>query len=164
MAIETAIDAITYSLVGGALLVAAFWDVKTRRIPNQISLFLIALFVGTTAARILQGSDPVETVFLPLAGGAAVFAGTFFLFWRGYLGGGDAKLLTVLALFTPFSLILPMLWIMAVAGGVLALTTLIWTRIKDRKVTVPYGVAITIAGLWVCLQEVALVTTLTANA
>ena len=157
MAAEATVNLVTYGLLGGTLLLAAGWDIQTRRIPNQISLFLIALFVGTKAGHLVYGADIVSAVIFPMAGAIAVFTATLILFRFGLLGGGDAKLLSTLSLFTPLPLILPMLWIMAVSGGLLALVTFIWSRLGSTPKTVPYGVAIMLAGLWVCSQTLTFV-------
>ena len=75
------------------LAVIAYGDIRRRRIPNALCVVVAALgMVRISAAR-----DALTAGYTLLAA-AAVFAGTFLLFWRGVIGGGDAKLITAIAL------------------------------------------------------------------
>jgi prepilin peptidase CpaA len=83
------------------------------------------------------------------------------LFAFDVLGGGDVKLLSAIALWAGWSLMLPLLFITSVAGAVLAIILLAVRRFAPRNVPqgrwyrrlvargegVPYGIAIAIAGL-----------------
>jgi len=71
----------------GILAIIAYGDLRRRRIPNELSLAIAIL--GLT--RMLLGDDAVAAG-PTLAAAAAVFVAAFLLFWRGILGGGDAKL------------------------------------------------------------------------
>ena len=59
-----------------------------------------------------------------LVAGAVVFAGGFFLFSRGVLGGGDAKLLAVMTLLIGYDDLFGFLFLMKSRGGALGLTIL----------------------------------------
>ena len=81
----------------------------------------------------------------------AAFAVLAVLFAIGAMGGGDVKLLTALALWIAPIPFLHLVIIMALAGGVL---TIIFgavhvIRRSREKIAIPYGIAISIAGLWV---------------
>lgn len=97
------------------LAVAAWHDVRTREIPDWISLVLV------TWAVLAELCGLVAADWLGLAGGLALgFALTAPLFWLGGLGGGDVKLVTALgACLGPWGLFQTLFWV-AVAGGVLA--------------------------------------------
>lgn len=106
-------------LHGGLLLILAIavaHDLRTREIPDWVSLAVAALgLVGAAGG------------WLPLSGwqmlGGAVlgFALTAPLFYLGGIGGADVKLLTALGLVSgPWGLLTILFW-MALAGGVLAL-------------------------------------------
>ena len=67
------------------------------------------------------------------------------------MGGGDVKLLTALALWIEPTWFLKLLIVMALVGGVLTLVMGAWHVARRRKdrLAIPYGVAISTAGLWV---------------
>ena len=62
--------------------VVAYGDIRTRRIPNEMIVAILAL----AAFRIAMDGDPRGGLFT-LAAAAALFVSTFLLFWRGLLGG-----------------------------------------------------------------------------
>ena len=67
---------------------AAASDLITMKIPNRISLILLA---GFPLAALAGGLSP-SLVALHIAAAAGVLALTFGLFALGWIGGGDAKL------------------------------------------------------------------------
>jgi prepilin peptidase CpaA len=100
-----------------ALLAAAVvYDLKSREIPDWISLALAAWAVLAAALGLHAAG------WLGAAAGLALgFALTAPLFYLGGLGGGDVKLIAALgAALGPLALLSVLFW-MAVAGGVLAL-------------------------------------------
>jgi prepilin peptidase CpaA len=103
-------------VVLGLLAVAALCDLKSREIPDWISLALLALAVVATAL----GWHGV--VWWQLAAGLALgFALTAPLFYMGGIGGGDVKLVAALgAVLGAWGLLAALFWV-ALAGGVLAL-------------------------------------------
>lgn len=68
------------------LLIAALTDLRSGRIPNALTLSMIAMGIGTHA---LTGADP----WLGVIGCAAAFALHFVLFALGIEKAGDAKLM-----------------------------------------------------------------------
>jgi prepilin peptidase CpaA len=97
------------------LMLASWSDVRSRRIPNWITVVGMLAGLGFHAAR---GVGPLGVGALGLAA-AFVVALPFFL--AGALGGGDAKLLMVVgAFFGPVDFLLAAL-VIAVVGGALAL-------------------------------------------
>jgi prepilin peptidase CpaA len=71
------------------------------------------------------------------------------------MGGGDVKLLTALALWIRPDWFLQLIVIMALLGGMLTLVFGAWhvaRRHRDR-IAIPYGVAISAAGLWVLASQ-----------
>ena len=76
-------------LVGVCLFaVVAYFDIRTRRIPNEFIVGILAL----ASVRIALAGDPIAGL-CTLAASAALFLATFLLYWRGLLGGGDVKLI-----------------------------------------------------------------------
>ncbi len=144
----------TYGLLAGlaiALLVAAFTDLRRRQIDNWLNagIALTAPLFWWASGLSLGGAGLQLLVaiatFIPLAG----------LFALRAMGGGDVKLLTALALWITPMAFLKLIIIMAVVGGVLTLVFGAWhiaTRQRDR-VAIPYGLAISSAGLWVLASQ-----------
>jgi prepilin peptidase CpaA len=130
-----------------ALLIAAFTDLRSRKIANWLTgsialaapLFWWANGLGLT------------DIALQLGVALAAFAVLAGLFALRAMGGGDVKLLTALALWIAPMPFLKLVVIMALLGGVLTLMFGAWhvTRRRRDKLAIPYGVAISLAGLWV---------------
>jgi prepilin peptidase CpaA len=135
-------------------------DLLTMTIPNRVSLALVAAFPVAAA---LIGMD-WTTFASHLGAGALMLIVGIGMFARGWLGGGDAKLLAAAALWLGFEHLPGYLLLVAVAGGVLALLVLsyrswvppVWMlgqswamRLHDRKVGIPYGIALASAALWI---------------
>lgn len=105
------------------LVHAALHDVAARTVPNRISAALAFVGVGL---RLTLGD-----LALALLAAAAVFVAGFCLWLRGWLGGGDVKLLAALSLALPPGEVPALLALVAIAGGVLALLHLLlrpWAR------------------------------------
>ena len=143
-----------------AMAFAAMMDLFTMTIPNRISLFLVAAFLLVAP---LTGM-PWEQFGAHLATGAAVLAVGIVLFAFGIVGGGDAKLLAAAALWIGHQDLLPYCLAVAILAGVLSVVILLYRgilpplwlankpwamRLHDRKVGVPYGLALSGAALWV---------------
>ncbi|WP_284124609.1 A24 family peptidase [Parerythrobacter aestuarii] len=135
-----------------ALLVAAFTDLKRRQIDNWLN-------AGIALAAPLFWWSSGLALWPDVAWQFGVAVVTFFicagLFALRWMGGGDVKLLTALALWIAPALFLKLVIIMALVGGVLTLLFGMWhfmRRQKDR-LAIPYGVAISAAGLWILSTE-----------
>jgi len=150
----------------GVLAIIAFGDVRTRRIPNVLAAAIATLGL----ARMTLAGDPVATVHT-IEASTAVFAAAFLLFWRHVLGGGDAKLVTAMALLIGYQDLLSFLFLMSLCGGALAIAILardklcpgFWRVSRSARMpsateatgciagaarsTVPYGVAIAAAAV-----------------
>jgi prepilin peptidase CpaA len=131
-----------------ALLVAAATDWRRRQIDNWLNLAIVVgapLFWWSSSLSLWPG---VAIQLGVCVAAFAVFAAFFALKW---MGGGDVKLLTALALWIEPEWFLRLLVIMALVGGVLTIVLGAWhvTRRQHHKLAIPYGVAIAAAGLWV---------------
>jgi len=137
---------------------AASSDLLTMTIPNRVAIALTAGYLAF--AFFVQ--VPLETIALHLTCGAAVLAITFSMFCFGWMGGGDAKLAAATSVWLGWSLVLEYSLIASVAGGVLTLGILLarqwplplsllrhkWIeRLHDAKTGIPYGIALSFAGL-----------------
>ena len=118
------------TLIAAALLImAAGFDVLTRLIPNTIPLVLALSGLGM---RVMDGSWP----WALLAGGL-VFGVALLCWLRGWMGGGDVKLLGACALLVPPLSVFPMLTAVGMAGGVLALIYITARRLVPRPAAIP---------------------------
>ncbi len=152
-------ELIVFTLFPAMMLAAGIGDCLTMKIPNWLngliglSFFAVALLVGM----------PLETLGWHVAAGAIMLAIGFTLFSLGYIGGGDAKLVTVAALWLGLSQLIQFLVIMALAGGALAIIMKFWwwirleselrgfDRIKSMiksSIQLPYGIAIAAGALY----------------
>jgi len=132
-----------FSFVGIALfIIAAYSDVKSFRIPNL--LVAAVAWLGTT--RLIVVGDPSAAVYT-VGASVIVLAIGFVLFWRGFVGGGDAKLLTASALLIGYHDLYSFLVFMSICGALIALAAFATQRQKpSTKLYIPYGVAIATAG------------------
>jgi prepilin peptidase CpaA len=109
------------AICAGILIWAAISDALRLRIPNNVPLALLALF---PVYFFLSHGDPIEglkAVGLALA----IFAIGFVFFARGWMGGGDVKLMSVGALWAGPALLPDFLAVTAVIGGLQALASLL---------------------------------------
>lgn len=109
-----------YALATALLIVAALHDFALRVIPNAIPLGLSVIGI------VVRIND--HTILLGATFAAAVFAAAFFCWRRGWMGGGDVKLLAATALVvSPFQ-VGSFLVLTAQCGGLLALLYLVLSR------------------------------------
>jgi len=146
--------ALTYGLLGLlaiALLVAAVTDIRRRQIDNWLNggIALAAPLFWWAC-----GLD-IHAIAVQLELTAAALAVLWLLFALRQMGGGDVKLLVALALWVQPLLYMRLVVLMAILGGALSLAMLVWTTLRKTGVrpVVPYGVAISGAGLWVLANE-----------
>jgi prepilin peptidase CpaA len=141
------------------VLTAAASDALSFKIPNWISLALLALFpVAALAAGL-----PLTVIGLHFGIGLVALVAGMAMFALRWLGGGDAKLFAAVALWMGWPAVGTFLALAAVAGGALAAVLLLlrsatfrplallgprWVvRLAEPGEGVPYGVAIAIGAL-----------------
>jgi prepilin peptidase CpaA len=131
-----------------ALVVAAATDWRRRQIDNWLNAGIV---VGAPFFWFASGLTLWPGVAIQLGVGLAAFAVFATFFALKWMGGGDVKLLTALALWIEPEWFLKLLVMMALVGGVLTIALGAWhvMRRQSDKLAIPYGVAIAIAGLWV---------------
>ena len=148
----------------GAGFAAALGDIRSRIISNRWVLALVAaapllVIGGHMPPRAFAGSLALSAVLLLL--GAMLFA-------RGWIGGGDVKLICAMVLWFPPADALWFVYLALVFGGVLALLVLFLRTLARRGVVpvdtdqrqmldaalcVPYAVSIATAGALVFAFE-----------
>lgn len=118
------------------LFLATRFDLKERRIPNQVIL------VGLAGAATLAASGGLPTLgaaALGLVVTLALFTPIYFL---GWLGGGDIKLIALVGGFFGLEQIFPVVLFITLAGGALSLIYLSLSRLGLVDPRVPYAVAV----------------------
>ena len=146
-----------------------YYDVRYRRIPN---LFVVAtLIAGLMLNFAVSG---VSGVLNSVGGCVFAFVLMFMLHVFGAMGAGDVKLFAAIGSVMGAQLVLPTFVVVVITGGLLALLNILrsgvfrttmhrvlqilvgllpgWQMPKfsvpaDRRLTVPYGVAITIGAI-----------------
>ena len=107
-------------------VIAAISDITSFRIPNWLTAAIAILFA---VMALLAGMPRDVLIWHVLAGGVVLIAG-FGLFLPGLIGGGDAKLLAVAALWIGWEQLVAFIVYTAFAGGVLAAGYLIWNLVR----------------------------------
>lgn len=151
-------------LLAGLLLVAAWRDLRTLRIGNELSLGISALFGVWAVAGWLAGELSPLFLGASVACAAGLFGVGAVAFANGMIGGGDVKFLAAVGLFAGPALVIDFMLVTALVGGVLGLALLagapigpvssrgdatLRNRLRSR---VPYGPAIAAGGLWVAMR------------
>lgn len=137
-------------------------DLVSYRIPNWISLALLAAFVPAAVLGWAAGV-PLDVLGLHLAVGAAALVAGVVMWTLRWIGGGDAKLFAAAALWLGLPTAGVYLAVTGLAGGALALLLLqlrspmlrtyavlgpAWVaRLAQPGENVPYGVAIAVGAL-----------------
>ncbi len=168
--------------VGGLLVWAAVSDFRKMIIPNWISLSIFALFGAFLATQaILVPAQPALPWISSLVTGFVVLVVFTILFALNMIGGGDVKLIAAMGFWAGTEYIAEFLVIMALSGGVLALFYFLKNQNRvdpevkpevvinkssgssatmtfgENKQTIkgthiPYGLAISVAGLFVVVK------------
>jgi len=108
------------SIVFLLLIVATVFDLRTREIPDWISIAIAILAVGAAAT----GWLGIGLVLVAIGGLVGLTIG-YLLFRFAKLGGGDAKLIAALGMLVGPVGLLIVLFGMAIAGGVLSLVAML---------------------------------------
>ena len=162
---------IAMSFIAGAALLlglyAAICDFKGLKIPNWISLAVFGLFITGFAIDTFFGFGFFKGTIHYFIVGSVILVVTMLLFFTGFMGGGDSKMMSAFAFWAGAHSIVPFLFWMAVAGGVLGLIAIIskklnfqtllekhqwlaksWVgQMQSGRNAVPYGIAICIGAM-----------------
>jgi prepilin peptidase CpaA len=154
------LDAVRLLLFPALMAFAASSDLFTMTISNRVSLALAGAFFPLT----LVTGMSLAAVGWHLAAAGLVLTCAFVFFWRGWIGGGDAKLAAATALWFGFEHLLDFMIHAALFGGVLTLVLLQFRklplpgplarqpwilRLHEKGGGVPYGIALAAAAMLV---------------
>ena len=150
-------------------VIISYYDVRYRRIPNA---FVLATLLSGIIVNIIYGG--LQGAMASLGGCIFAFTLMFILHVFGAMGAGDVKLFAAIGSVMGAQLVLPTFLIVILTGGVLAVCLMLRTgairdtmqRViqilvgllpgwqmprfavpADRRLTIPYGVAITFGSL-----------------
>lgn len=152
------VEILILSLFPLLMAYAAASDLLSMTISNRVSLILLIGFMVTA----LSVGLPWPEIALHAAAGAFVLAITFGMFAAGWIGGGDAKLAAVTALWLGWDRLIDYGICASLFGGALTLVLLQFRsyplprfsasmpwllRLHHHKTGVPYGIALAAAGL-----------------
>ncbi len=151
-----------YFFLPALLTIAALSDLATLRIPNWISIAIVA---GFALAAPLAGLS-LARIGLHAGIGSAMLMVGFFIFARGWAGAGDIKLLVATVFWMGPTFALDYVSFAAVLGGVLAVLVLalqyfvpmfapgcrLARHLHERGNTLPYGIALSAGALLVYPQ------------
>jgi prepilin peptidase CpaA len=156
-------EALKLTLFPAMMAFAASSDLFTMTIANRVSLILVAGFVVLAA---LSGVSVTEILW-HIGAAAAVLVVVFVFFTRGWIGGGDAKLVSATALWLGFAHLTDYLFYASLFGGALTLLIIYYRtvplprlfigatwaeRLHRSDCGVPYGIALAAAALIVYPQ------------
>src|ERR1044072_7976282 len=165
---------VAFTIANATLLIPlavliTYYDVRYRRIPN--AFVLATLVSGLLINGILNGLGGLGS---SVGGCLVAFAMMFALHLFGAMGAGDVKLFAAIGSVVGLSLVVPTFVIVVLTGGVLAVISTVRARAvvetahrvlqiligflpgwqvprfavpADRRLTVPYGVAICLGSL-----------------
>lgn len=108
------------------LCVAAWFDIKSRRVPNWL---VLAGLVASLGIQFLQGGGSVSTWGLGLLTGFGLFLP---LYMVRAMGAGDVKLMAMVGSFVGPAAALGVVLTTLVAGGVLAIAVALWNGVLQH--------------------------------
>jgi prepilin peptidase CpaA len=134
------------------LALAAYWDVRERRIPNWSAAAAALL----SLAIVLQSQGPMEALW-GFATGMAMLVAGYILYAIKWIGAGDAKLFAAVAILAGWDDLGLLAFYTVLSGGIIAAVmlamkpkqalALITFRPIAEATEVPYGLAIAFGGV-----------------
>ena len=151
-------DKLTLFLFPALMIIPISSDLINMKIPNWIPCGLLVGNVATSIWLRMSWAD----ITLNLSCGVVCLIFSVYLFERGWIGGGDAKLGAATAVWVGWGSLINYGLTVSISGGLLtllmlayraaplppALATQSWiARLHDRDSGIPYGIALAVAGL-----------------
>jgi prepilin peptidase CpaA len=150
-------------------VIITYYDVRYRRIPNA---FVLSTLLSGLVINLIYGG--LQGALASLGGCVLAFTLMFILHIFGAMGAGDVKLFAAIGSVVGAQLVLPTFLVVILTGGLLAVCLMLragairttmqrvlqilvgllpgWQMPRfavpaDRRLTIPYGVAITVGSL-----------------
>ena len=157
------VEAILVAVLPALLISAAVWDLTSFTIPNMFPAAMLALFaVFALVSPFASSGMTLEDLAWHLAAGGIGLAAGMMLFALGWIGGGDAKLFAMIALWLGWNSLFEYAVYASLMGGALTLVIIMFRkfplpsgllgqgwllRLSDARSGIPYGVALSAAAL-----------------
>jgi prepilin peptidase CpaA len=160
MLLNTTLDIARLCFFPALMAFAAVSDLLTMTISNKISLILVAGFIILAIPSGMLGEDILQHVMAALI----VLTVSFICFAMGWIGGGDAKVVSAAALWFGFSYLLNYLISASLFGGALTFLLLQFRKwplpvglgkhkwlqdLHTEGADIPYGIALALGALLV---------------
>jgi leader peptidase (prepilin peptidase)/N-methyltransferase len=143
-AIEFGDDAVlpAFWILGATLVAQTAIDLRTQRLPREITYTAIILGAPALAVAALVDDEP-ERIWMAALGAAIALAlmGTIYVVSRGQMGEGDVRLAPLLGMYLGWvnpGIVAPGLFFGFIAGAVVGVV-MVAVGDADRKTPVPFG-------------------------
>lgn len=131
---------------------AAFFDIKTRRIPNKLLLIMLAVWLLLLTHELFVNSSVILMKLLDAALGFLLGGGIFLAVYfasRKNLGAGDVKFMAVAGLYLGFGSTIPAIFYGTTLAALTGLILILFKKItrKDMLPLAPFllaGIALTV--------------------
>ncbi len=143
-------DTLAYALLAGlaiALIVSIYTDIRYRLIFNKITRpIALAAPLYWYASGGLNAAD----ISIHLVTAIATFTFFSLLFRFGMMGGGDVKLFAALALWFEWTDVVRLVLYASLLGALVTIVFVVIHKYRQGvgRARIPYGVAISLSGLW----------------
>lgn len=150
-----AMDYLTYALLAGlaiALLFCVYSDVRHRMIYNKVTL---PIALAAPLFWFATGDYDFASIAAHVVTGVVVF-GFFALFFNmGWMLGGDVKLFSALAFWFHWIDVIKFIFVASLIGGIVSIVFFIIHKMRKKPgaAAIPYGVAISLSGLWTIINQ-----------
>jgi prepilin peptidase CpaA len=149
-------DFLAYATLGGlaiALLYSIYTDIRYRLIYNKVTL-VIAL--GAPLFWYATGGFNFTDIGIHLLTAVITFGFFALAFHFGAMGGGDVKLFGALALWFHWIEVIRLILYASIIGALVTIIFLLIHKLKQRDghARIPYGVAISVSGLWIAGERI----------
>ncbi|MFN3620335.1 prepilin peptidase [Sphingorhabdus sp.] len=144
---------VTLGALAIALLVSIYTDIRYRLIYNKVT---IGIAVVAPIYWFATGGLTAPEIGIHLLTAAITFAFFAAAFHFGAMGGGDVKLFAALALWFHWIDVIRLILYASIIGALVTIIFLVIHKLKQRdgRARIPYGVAISAAGLWIAGERI----------
>lgn len=143
-------DTLAYALLAGlaiALIVSIYTDIRYRLIFNKITL---PIALAAPLYWYASGGFNAADIGIHLVTAIATFTFFALLFRFGMMGGGDVKLFAALALWFEWTDVVRLVLYASLLGALVTIVFVVIHKYRQGvgRARIPYGVAISLSGLW----------------
>lgn len=136
-----------------ALLVSIYTDIRYRLIFNAIT---IPIALAAPIYWYATGGFSLTEIGIHLVTATITFIFFAIAFRFGAMGGGDVKLFAALALWFSWIEVIRLILYASIIGALVTIIFLSIHKLKqaDGRARIPYGVAISLSGLWIAGERI----------